>query len=137
MVRVCKPGGCVAISNFSKPPPPMDPAWPMLLQQFAAYRVGVQTPHPLVYAPEELKALLSPFGFRSIEMLRETSDVVYASEEDWWTFLLTLLSRATIMGMDEATRSRFKDEYLANLRPLFRSDGLHLPLAIVYAVARR
>jgi hypothetical protein len=39
--------------------------------------------------------------------------------------------------MNEETRARFKDEYFAKLRPLFRQDGLHLSLGIIYALAQR
>jgi hypothetical protein len=39
--------------------------------------------------------------------------------------------------MNEETRARFKDEYLAKLRPMFRQDGLHLSVAVVYAMAQR
>jgi hypothetical protein len=45
-------------------------------------------------------------------------------------------SRAAIYRMDDETRARFKEEYLAKLRPLFRADGLHLPAPVVYALAR-
>jgi ubiquinone/menaquinone biosynthesis C-methylase UbiE len=137
MYRVCKPGGYVGVTNFNKTPPLFDPAFPLLFQQFMAYRVGVRMPQQLAYAPEEVEALLSRFGFHSIKTYSETNDIIYASAEDWWAFLLTLGSRATIMGMNKETRARFKDEYLAKLRPMFRQDGLHVSVAVVYAVAQR
>jgi hypothetical protein len=102
-----------------------------------AYQWGVLMPQPIAYAPEEVEALLSRFGFRSIETCSETNEIVYVSEEEWWAFLLTLGPRATILGMNEETRARFKDEYLSKLRPLFRQDGLHLSVAVVYAMAQR
>ena len=137
MHRVLRPGGYVGISVFGKTPPAFNPGWPFLFQQFEAYHVGVRMPQPIAYAPEETEALLSRVGFRSIETCSETSDVVYASEEDWWEFLLTLGPRPTILGMDDETRARFKEEYLGRLRPLFREDGLHLPVPVVYAKAQR
>jgi hypothetical protein len=39
--------------------------------------------------------------------------------------------------MNEETRARFKDEYLGKLRPMFRPDGLHLSVSLVYATAQR
>ena len=81
--------------------------------------------------------MLNRSGFRSIEIHDELNDIVYKSGEEWWSFLLTLASRASIMGMDEEMRSRFKEEYLAKLRPMFGQDGLHMPLAIIYALAKR
>jgi len=137
MYRVCKPGGCVGVTLFDKTPPPMNPGWPILMQLFMAYRMGVQMPQQLAYAPQEVNALLSRFGFHSIETHSETNDIVYANLEDWWEFQLTLGPRASIMSMNEEMRARFKQEYLDKLRPMLRQDGLHQSVAIVYAMAKR
>lgn len=137
MYRVSKPGGSVGLSVFGKTPPPFNPGWPILLQQFEAYQGWVRMPQPVAYAPEEMEALLSRFGFRSIEIRRETNDIIYASPEAWWAFQLTLGPRPSILRMNEETRARFKDEYLAKLRPMVREDGLHLSVAVVYAMAQR
>ena len=137
MYRVCKPDGYLSIINFNKTPPPFNPGWPILFQQFMEYRVGISTPQQFAYTTQEVNALLSRFGFRSIETHSEMNDVVFASVEDWWGFLLTLMPRATIMSMDEEMRARFKKEYLAKLSPMFSQDGLHLSLAVIYALAKR
>jgi ubiquinone/menaquinone biosynthesis C-methylase UbiE len=137
MYRVAKPGGYIGISMFGKTPPPFNPGWPILLQQFEAYQGWVRMPQPIAYAPEEMEALLSRFGFRPIKIHSETNDIIYASAEDWWAFQLTIGPRPTILGMNEETRARFKDEYLAKLRPMLRQDGLHLSVAVVYAMAQR
>ena len=93
-------------------------------------------PQQVAYTPEEVEALLSRFGFHSIQTRSETNDIIFASEEEWWTFQLTLGSRLAILGMGEETRQQFKSEYLARLRPIFRQDGLHLSLAVIYTVAQ-
>ena len=135
--RVCKPGGYIGVSIFDKTPPPFNPGWPIMIQQFMAYQTAVMMPQPLGYAPEEVEALLSRSGFRSIETHSETNDIIYASLENWWEFGLTIGPRLTILGMDEKTRTRFKDEYLGQLRPLLAQDGLHVSVGVVYAVAQR
>lgn len=137
MYRVCKPGGCLAITYFNKTPPPFSPGFPILIQQLIAYRVGMQTPQPISHTPQEVEALLNRLGFRLIEINNEINDIIYKSGEEWWSFLLTLASRASIMGMNEEMRARFKEEYLAKLRPMFGQDGLHMSLAIIYALAKR
>lgn len=137
MYRACKPGGCLAITYFNKAPPPFSPGFPILIQQLMAYRVGVQTPQPLAYTTQEVEALLNRSGFRSIEIYNEIYDIIYKSGEEWWLFLLTLASRASIMGMNEEMRARFKEEYLDKLRPMFGQDGIHMSLAIIYALAKR
>jgi ubiquinone/menaquinone biosynthesis C-methylase UbiE len=135
--RVLKPGGHIGVSIFGKTPSAFAPAWPILMQQFEAYGVGVRMPGPLAYAPEETEALLNRFGFHSVHLYPETNDVVYATEDEWWALLLTLGPRPTILGMDDETRARFKEEYFGKLRPTFSRDGLHLPASVVYATAHR
>lgn len=137
MYRISKPSGYIGISMFDKTPPPFDPGWPMLIQQFEAYQGWVRMPRPFAYTSEELEALLSQPGFRSIQIRSELNDIVYESLEDWWAFQLTIGPRPTILRMDEETRAGFKHEYLAKLRPMVQQDGLHLSIAIVYAVAQR
>lgn len=135
--RVLKPGGHIGVSIFGKTPFAFAPAWPILMQQFEAYGVGVRMPGALAYAPEEMKALLSRFGFHSVDIYPETNDVVYETEDEWWALQLTLGPRPTILGMDDETRARFKEEYFGKLRPMFSRDGLHLPASVVYATAQR
>lgn len=137
MYRVCKPGGYIGVSFFNKTPPMFNPVFPLLIQQVTAYQTKVSLTQQSSYAPEEVEALLSQSGFRSIETFSETSDIVYASADDVWAFQLTTAMRAFIMGMNEETRVRFKDEYFAKLRPLFRPDGLHVSVAVIYALAQR
>lgn len=137
MHRVCKPGGWVGVTVFDKTPPPFDPGWPILLRQFVAYQTGVVMPQQVAYAPQEVEALLSRTGFRSVATRTETNDLVYPTLEDWWDFQFTVGTRLTILGMNEETRAKFKEEYLTKLRPLVASDGIHVSLAVVYAVAQR
>lgn len=137
MHRVCKPDGYIGVSIFDKTPTPFDPGWPILFEQILSFQKGVLMPQPISYAPDELVALLSRFGFHSTETHSEMNDIIYTSIEDWWRFQLTLGPRLTILGMDEETRARFKDEYFSKLRPLLRQDGLHLAVAVVYAVTQR
>ena len=137
MYRVCKPGGYVSVSVFGKPPPMFSPGLQILMQQFTAYGIEPRMPQPLAYTPQEVEMALSQPGFHSIETYNETNDVIYSSLEDLWDFILTLPIRSPIMGMNEQTRIRFKDEYFAKLRPALRPDGLHMALGVVYALGKR
>lgn len=135
--RVCKPGGRIGVTMWSRTPPPFDPAWKIFAEQVRAYGIEVRMPQKIAYAPAEVEALLARAGFIGIETRCETRDVVYASAEDWWAFQFTMGSRAALERMDDETRARFKEECLAKLRPLFRADGLYLPAPVIYAIARR
>ena len=136
MARVCKPGGLIGLSIFGRTPPPFDPGWSIFGRLATAYGVSVRLPQRVALTHGEFKALLGQAGLQDIEIHDETTDAIYATEEDWWAFQHTLGTRATILAMDEATRMRFKEDYLAKMRPLFRADGLHLPVNVLYAVAR-
>ena len=135
MSRVLKPGARIGVTMWGKAP--FDPAWKMFADQVRPYGVEVRMPQRVAYAPENIQALLAAPGFIDIETHCETREIVYAREEDWWNFQLTLGSRAAILGMDEDTRARFKEEYLAKMRPFFQADGLRLPAPVIYALARK
>jgi O-methyltransferase/aklanonic acid methyltransferase len=137
MCRVCKPDGCVAVTYFNKVPPPFDPGWRVYAQVCTEYQIGQRMPQKLGLAPEELETILDRCGLRSIEIDSEVNDIIYTTGDDWWGFMLTMGSRATILGMDEETRARFKADYLARLRPAWREDGLHMSTSVIYARARR
>ena len=138
MYRVTKFGGCIGLSIFGNTPTAFTPAWAILAEQLGEYGVEVRVPNPLAfYSPDEMGTLLSGSGFRRIEILSEAGELVYSIGQDWWNSLLTMAPGPAIMSMDEATRARFKEEYLGKLSPLIREDGLHLSLSMVYATAQR
>jgi ubiquinone/menaquinone biosynthesis C-methylase UbiE len=136
MHRVLKPSGKLGVSVFGRTPGPFEPGWRLFAEQAQAYGVAVRTPQRVAYNPEELQALLESSGFTETKTHTETLDAVYPTEEDWWAFQLTLATRAAILRMTPETRAQFKSEYLAKLRPLFRADGLHLPVPAVYAASK-
>jgi ubiquinone/menaquinone biosynthesis C-methylase UbiE len=135
MRRVLKPGGRIGVTIFGGPPPPFDPGWQMFAEQARAYDTAVRTPQRVVYTPQQVQSLLTTAGFSQINPRLETYDIVFADEEDWWAFQFTLVNRAAILRLSKETRARFKEEYLAKMRPLFRADGLHLGVSVIYATA--
>lgn len=137
MYRVLVPGGRLGIALFGDSPPPFSPAWGMFADQARAYNVAVRTPQKVVYSSAQVKMLLEGIGLTDIQTVMQAYEVVYASEEDWWAFQFTLGNRAALMRMDDATRAKFKEEYLTKLRPLFREDGLPLGVSVVYAIGNK
>lgn len=137
MRRVCKSNGRVGLSLFGDAPPPFDPAWRMLAEQTRAYGIAMRTPQRVVYNADAARALLANAGWREIGIQSETREFVYAREEDWWQFQFTLGTRAALERLDAATLARFRAEYLAKLRPLYRADGLALRASVIYALAQK
>jgi ubiquinone/menaquinone biosynthesis C-methylase UbiE len=137
MYRVCKPGGYIAVTYFNKTPPPFDPGWRIFATQSKEYRIGMRMPQQLGLAPEELEGLLISSGFKIVRTDCEIYDLVYKTAEDWWGFMLTLGSRASILSMDDKTRDRFKNEYLNRLISAALQDGLHIATSVIFSVAKR
>jgi SAM-dependent methyltransferase len=136
MYRVLAPGGRIGLALFGGAPP-FEPGWRIFAEQARAYNAAVRTPQRVVYSPDDAQSILLDAGFAEAQIHRETYDVVYADLDEWWAFQFTLGNRATLMRMDEATRAKFKENYLAKLRPLLQVDGLHLGVSVVYALARK
>jgi ubiquinone/menaquinone biosynthesis C-methylase UbiE len=137
MYRVCKPGGYIAVTYFNKTPPPFDPGWRIFATQSKEYRIGMRMPQQLGLTPEELEGFLIGTGFEIVKTDCETNDIVYRNGEDWWGFMLTLGSRASILSMDSETRDRFKKDYLNRLLSVLHHDGLHLSTSVIFSVAKR
>lgn len=136
MYRVLAPGGRIGLGLFGGAPP-FEPGWRIFAEQARAYDVAVRTPQRVVYSPDDAQLLLTDVGFVEAQTHLEKYDVVFADLEEWWAFQFTLGNRAALMRMDEATRAKFKEEYLVKLRPLLQADGLHLGVSVVYALARK
>ncbi len=136
MNRVTAHGGRVGLTVWGERP--FDPAWKIFAEQVRAYGVEVRMPNKVAYSQEEARALLAGAGFGEIETRVETLDAVYATEEEWWQFQFTNGARAALERMDDATRARFKEEYLGKLRARKRADGaLCFPAPVLYVVGRK
>ena len=137
MRRVLKTGGKFGATVFGTTPPPFDPGWRIFAEQMRAYNMAVRTPGRVTYTPEEFQAVLANGGFARVELQIERYDVIFPDEDAWWTFQFTLGNRVALMRMAEETRAKFREQYLAKVRPLFREDGLHLGVSVIYAIANR
>lgn len=137
MYRVLRPGGRIGLTLFGGAPPPFDPGWRIFAEQARAYGTAVRTPQRVVYSLDEARFLLTSSKFVEVKTQLEKYEVIYANEEAWWAFQLTLGNRAAIMRLPENVRLQFKEEYSARMRPLFQADGLHVGVSVIYAVATR
>ncbi len=135
--RVCRPGGYIALSLFSNACPMFEPGMPAFIQQCLAYETLLMLPQKVITSPEETENNLSRAGFLSCESQVERYEFVYESLDDWWGFLMTLAPRAMYLRLDDKRREQFKDEYMAAMEPLLAADGLHVTVAVLYALARK
>jgi ubiquinone/menaquinone biosynthesis C-methylase UbiE len=135
MRRVCKVGGWLGLTVFDRTPPPFDPVFPTLMQQFGSYEGKVwMPPHGMSLAPKELDVLLSKYEFQTIKTHSEVGNFIYNNEEEIWAFFPL---RLALLDADERALAQFKEQFLAKLRPLFRPDGLHMSVAAAFAKGQR
>ncbi len=139
--RLARPGGQVAVSIWSSPPPPLQRLWGEVIE--AAGVVGPPTP---ILSPEDdyertvegLQELLSVAGLRDVtcEEMRWEHRV---DPEVWWSGPLSGVASIghVVSHQDEATVVRMKAHYDELSARFLRSDGLlHLPTSAVIGVGR-
>lgn len=134
MQRVVRPGGRIGLSLFGRSPSPFEPGWPVFGQQAMEWGVATRVPQRVAYEPDEAESMLVEHGLVTLAAVKEKYEIVFPTFDAWWAFQLTLGTRATILGMDEETRERFKQEHFARLREVWSSDGLRVRASVVYAV---
>jgi ubiquinone/menaquinone biosynthesis C-methylase UbiE len=137
MRRVLKTGGKFGATVFGTTPSPFEPGWRIFAEQMRAYNMAVRTPGRVTYTPEEFQTVLANIGFAQVETQLERYDVIFPRPDDWWAFQFTLGNRAALTRMADETRTKFREEYLAKVHPLFREDGLHLGVSVIYAIANK
>jgi O-methyltransferase/aklanonic acid methyltransferase len=135
MRRVCKPGGSIAVTYFMNQPSPFSPGWPIFAKLCTQYGIGYRMPQRIGLSPGEFEKLLNGCGLKASRIESEVNELVYPGAEDWWGFMLTLGSRATILSMDEGTRKRFKSDYFRALAGVLEDDGYHMSTGVIYALA--
>ncbi len=115
--RVLKPGGQFAATTDGQ----RDKRWNWFYDLLSAYGADVRVASQDLEDPGELVAALSQAGFGEVEMVEEEYDVVYASEEEWWTSRRADLE----LRMQPEVLARFKAEAFERLQSLKAPDGIH------------
>jgi len=140
MYRVLKIGGQVGLTTFAKDC--KTSTW--LTETFDRHlpiptSVSSQSRQPtrqLLNTPEVLEEALRTAGFQKALILKEEADFVFANEEEWWSAMWIgrrhLLERLTLSALEE-----FKVNILRDLQVFRRSDGIHLPRRVLFALGSR
>jgi SAM-dependent methyltransferase len=146
--RVLKPNGQIAVTTWDKL---MDEQWNWLDEIIKAYLPSEpetdQTtepdplPQPVFDTPEGLEAIMITAGFTDIQIIPETAEFIYATEEEWWS---TSWSHGMRGALERIEREKgptglqsFKAEAFKKLQAIRQTDGIHQQFPVLFALATK
>jgi ubiquinone/menaquinone biosynthesis C-methylase UbiE len=132
-VRVLKPGGRLAASTWGDD----DPRWNWYGEMCKAYGIGVKMMTQNLDTPSEIRAALLQAGFTDIQIITETYDMIYESEEEWWMMRWSISGRATLEQLEPEVLARFKAEAFERMQAIKQPDGFHDLLEAHFAIATK
>ena len=142
--RVLKPGGRLAVTTWGRLP---EKKW--LNDLINAYlppepepeqpAAPDSPPQPVFHTPEGMQEMMRIAEFTGLQIVAETVDFIYASQEEYWT---TQWSHGMRGALEEIERklgaeglARFKTEVFGKVAAIRQPDGLHEPSAVLYTIS--
>lgn len=127
--RVLKPGGRLALSVWAaEADNPVDAGFVAVLRRYGRAGMGARRPAEYSLAdPDHMRHLLTRAGFHAV-----TVDTL---TDEHRLPLDAMLNRMASLGVDEATRSAARHDWLAFLGPYIDGDQVHYPVTAHLATA--
>jgi ubiquinone/menaquinone biosynthesis C-methylase UbiE len=123
--RVLKPGARVGFSSFGTGF--LEPVTSLLTTRLEAYGVPPANPPVSRLAdPDICRDLLEDAGFVDVTVISEQLGYHHHNFESRWVEIMVGLEGVPISRLSDEVRERVKDEYRADIEPLFTSDKLWL-----------
>lgn len=146
--RVLKPDGQICISTWDKLE---DENWSWLNEIVKTYIPAEpeanqtiesdSVSQPVFNTPEGLVTILNAAGFCNIQIFSETSEFVYASDEELWSSLWSMGARATLEKIEQITGAdglqRFKSDVFKKIGTIKQTDGIHFLSSALIASATK
>jgi ubiquinone/menaquinone biosynthesis C-methylase UbiE len=132
--RVLRPGGTVGIASWGKEDERYE-WYPRLRDELGIARVNIES-RPFDTAAE-LAAALEAAGFGDVRTTSTPASFELDTPEDWWRWLRTAGSRATLDALAPAERRRFRDAAFKRIREVYDGGRVQLEEEALFAVARR
>jgi len=145
MRRVLRPNGRIAITTWDRL---LDEEWKWFSELVKAHLPPEpetkQTPEsqspppPVLDRPDGLEMIMKAAGFADAQVISETAEFVYTSEEVWWSALWSHGTRASMEKVEKAIGSnglnRFKADVFERLGSVKQSDGIHELFPVLFTL---
>lgn len=140
--RTLKPGGHIAVSTWGNA---FDQQWEWYERLVKKYlpsspkddQESEPLDEPHFDTPEGMQQIMTAAGFTDIQVISETVDFIYATQEEWWESLWSHGGRTSLERIENAGGSealeRFKMECLQELGEI--SQGIRRPFHVLYTLA--
>jgi hypothetical protein len=91
--------------------------------------------------PEGLEKIMKTAGFTDVQVVSETADIIYTSEQEWWTALWSHGIRESLEKVEEATGSdgfdRFRTAVFERIQTIRQTDGIHQLFPALFTLATK
>lgn len=147
MRRVLKPNGRIAITTWDRL---LDEQWKWFDDLVKAHlppeaetkqTSESQSPPPILDTPEGLEKIMKTTGFTDVQVVSETADIIYTSEQEWWTALWSHGIRESLEKVEEATGSdgfdRFRTAVFERIQTIRQTDGIHQLFPALFTLATK
>jgi ubiquinone/menaquinone biosynthesis C-methylase UbiE len=146
MRRVLKPKGRIAVTTWAGT---RDERWKWFEELMETYLPSEpeteQTSDPqsiskpIFNTPEGLEAILASAGFVNTKVVSESTEFIYADEEEWWSTLWSHGMRADLEAIEEKTGQaglkRFQKDAFEKVQIIKQPDGIHQLFSVLFGLA--
>ena len=147
MRRVLKPNGRIAVSTWDRL---FDEKWKWFEDLVKAHLPPEaktkqisesQSPPPALDTPEGLEGVMKIAGFNNTQVIAETTEIIYTSEQEWWSALWSHGIRESLEKVEKATGSdgldRFRTTVLQRIQLMRQADGIHQLFPALFSLANK
>jgi ubiquinone/menaquinone biosynthesis C-methylase UbiE len=119
--RVLRPGGRAVVSTWGR----QDESWRWYRDLRQAYQAVAKLNSHSFDRPGDLADRFSRAGFAGIQIIPTELDVIYATEEEWWTMQWSVSGRAGLERLEPGQLERLKADVFERMQVLRQADGFH------------
>lgn len=131
--RVLKSGGRIGFSTWGK----VDERWSWIDPIDKAYNAEADLSSHKLDTPARCEEISRAAGWEDVRCVEESTEFVYADEEEWWATQWAHGSRAAMERVATDRLDRYKSELFAGLQAHKEPDGIHKVFPALFTVATK